>query len=72
VIANVFSLIRFSVKTTPSASTYYSGSQTVVRVPLVVRKGFSGGTRTDFLSYWKALLIRFCVIIRSCLMLMLS
>ena len=50
---------------------YSSGSPTVVRVPLVVREGFSGGTRTAFLSYWKALLIRFCVIIRSCLMLVL-
>ena len=37
----------------------------------MVREGFSGGTRAAFLSYWKALLIRFCVIIRSCLMLML-
>ena len=43
----------------------------MVRVPLVVREGFSGGTLAAFLSYWKALLIRFCVIIRSCLMLML-
>jgi len=30
---------------------YTSGSQTVVRVPLVVREGFSGGTLAAFLSY---------------------
>jgi len=44
---------------------YISGSQTVVR------EGFSGGTRAAFLSYdiRKALLTRFCVIIRSCVML---
>ena len=32
---------------------YTSDSQTVVRVPLVVREGFSGGTRAAFLSYLK-------------------
>ena len=31
-----------------------SGSQTVVRVPLVVRVGCSGGTRAAFLSYSKS------------------
>ena len=31
-----------------------SGSQTVVRVPLVVREGFSGGTQVAFLSYFKS------------------
>ena len=29
---------------------YSSGSQTVVRVPLVVREGLQGGTRIDLLS----------------------
>ena len=33
---------------------YISGSQTMVRVPLVVREGFSGGTRAAFLSYSKS------------------
>ena len=33
---------------------YSSGSQSVVRVPLVVREGFSGGTRAVFLSYSKS------------------
>jgi len=33
---------------------YSSGSQTVVRVPLVAREGFSGGTRAAFLSYSKS------------------
>ena len=38
---------------TEYAFIYSSGSQTVVRVPLVVREGFSGGTRAAFLSYSK-------------------
>ena len=35
-------------------SHYSSGSQTVVRVPLMVREGFSGGTQAAFLSYSKS------------------
>ena len=33
-----------------SGLLYYSGSQTVVRVPVVVREGFSGGTKAAFWS----------------------
>jgi len=33
---------------------YGSGSQTVVRVPRVVREGISGSTRAAFLSYSKS------------------
>ena len=46
------------------AIVWGSGSQTVVRVPLVVREQPSCHIR-------KALLIRFCVIIHSCVMLIL-
>ena len=35
-------------------SFHGSGSQTVVRVPLVLREGFSGGTRAAFLSHSKS------------------
>jgi len=42
------------VYTTPKWSLSHSNSQTVVRVPLVVREGFSGGTRAAFLSYLKS------------------
>jgi len=45
----------FSTFFVPRPIIYYSnGSQTVVRVPLVVREGFSGGTRAAFLSYSKS------------------
>ena len=38
---------------------YASRSQTVVRVPPVVREGFSGGTRAAFLSYSKSFINSF-------------
>ena len=50
---------------------YSSGSQSVVRVPLVVREGFSVVREQFSCHIQKALLIRFCVIICSCVMLML-